>query len=421
MNDLEISTLLLILLGLTFFVAFFAGSETGMMSMNRYRLRHMAKNNVRGAKLTQKLLERPDRLISTILIGNNFINNFAAAIATVIGLRLLGDGGLETATAIITIVMLIFGEVMPKTFAALKPERFALPASYVLAPMLKIMYPIVWAINMISNSLLKLVGLNVEDAGPENLSREELRTIIHEAGAMIPRRHQKMLLSILDLENSTVEDVMVPINEIEGIDINDDMNSILTQLRSAQFSRVPVYDTEINNPIGVLLLRKMARAIGQNELNKEIILQQLEEPYYIPEGTPLNTQLVNFQREKKRIGLVVDEYGDVKGLVSLQDILEEIVGEFTTARIGINSFLHPQADGSFIVEGSAHVREINRDTGWKLPTTGPKTLSGLLIETLEHIPESNICLKLGEFKIEILAVKDNMIKSARIIPPPARQ
>ncbi|HET8706068.1 MAG TPA: CNNM domain-containing protein, partial [Pseudomonadales bacterium] len=264
MNDLDISTLLLILLGLTFFVAFFAGSETGMMSINRYRLRHMVKNNVPGAKITQKLLQRPDRLISTILIGNNFINNFAAAIATVIGLRLLGDGGLETATAIITFIMLIFGEVMPKTFAALKPERFALPASYILLPMLKIMYPVVWTINVISNTLLKIFGLNVEEAGPEHLSREELRTIIHEAGAMIPRRHQKMLLSILDLEHSTVEDVMVPISEIEGIDINDDLNNILTQLRSAQYSRVPVYDTDINNPIGILLLRKMARALGQN-------------------------------------------------------------------------------------------------------------------------------------------------------------
>ncbi len=417
MKDLDITTLSIILVVMTFFVAFFAGSETGMMSMNRYRLRHMVKKNVPGAKLTQELLERPDRLISTILIGNNFINNFAAAIAAVIGLRLLGDAGLETATATITFIMLIFGEVMPKTFAAMKPERFALPSAFILAPLLKIMYPIVWAINLISNSILKLFGVNVEEAGSEHLSREELRTVIHEAGAMIPRRHQKMLLSILDLENSTVEDVMVPSNEIEGIDINDDLNNILTQLRSAQYSRVPVYDGEVNNPIGILLLRKMSRILGQHELTKEAIRQQLEEPYFVPEGTPLNTQLVNFQREKRRMGLVVDEYGDIKGLVSLQDILEEIVGEFTTAKIGSSSVMQQQADGSFIVDGSANVREINRDTGWKLPIKGPKTLSGLLIETLEHIPDSNICLKLGEFKIEILAVKDNMIKSARIIPP----
>jgi Mg2+/Co2+ transporter CorB len=385
-----------------------------MMSINRYRLSHQANSGERAAKRVLRLLSRPDRLIGVILIGNNFVNNLAASIATIIAIHFFGDvSGPAIATAALTIVILIFAEVTPKTFAAVKPERIAYPASVALEPLLKLFYPFVWLVNAISNGLLRLLGIRDIDGSADNLTRDELRTVVHEAGTMIPRRHQTMLLSILDLENVTVNDIMVPRQEIAGIDLDDDLETILAQIRSSQHTRVPVYKGDINNIIGILHLRNAARFLSKPEVTKAAIVQEAREPYFIPESTPLHTQLLNFQQHKRRIGIVVDEYGDVEGLATLEDILEEIVGEFTTDEAATHREIHPQDDGSYIIEGTTNIRDINKVLAWQLPTDGPKTLNGLILEHLEAFPDAPACLQLGAIRMEILQIKDNLITSAR--------
>lgn len=413
-DDIPLGLLLTLLLLLICLSAFFSSSETGMMSINRYRLSHQANSGGRAAKRALRLLSRPDRLIGVILIGNNFINNLAAAIATIIAVHYFGDvSGPAIATLTLTIVILIFGEVTPKTYAAVKPENIALPASFVLEPLLKLLYPVVWLVNAISNGLLRLLGIRDLDGSADNLTRDELRTVVHEAGTMIPRRHQTMLLSILDLENVTVNDIMVPRQEIAGIDLDDDLETILAQIRSSQHTRVPVYKGDINNIIGILHLRNAARFLSRPEVTKAAIVQEAREPYFIPESTPLHTQLLNFQQHKRRIGIVVDEYGDVEGLATLEDILEEIVGEFTTDEAATHREIHPQDDGSYIIEGTTNIRDINKVLAWQLPTDGPKTLNGLILEHLEAFPDAPACLQLGAIRMEILQIKDNLITSAR--------
>jgi Mg2+/Co2+ transporter CorB len=387
---------------------FFSSSETGMMALNRYRLRHLVKIKHRAATKTNILLGRPDRLIGLILLGNNLVNFVAASIATIIGIRLLGDIGPAVATVITVVIFLIFAEVMPKTVAALHPE----------SPLMKILYPGVWLINRVANTLLKLFGIQASETTDDPLTQEELRTIVREAGSLIPQRHQLMLISILELEKVTVDDIMVPRNEMIAIDINDSANEIIDLLYHCQHIRIPVFEDDIDNVIGMLHVRQISRILDdKDEFLPEDLRKIITEPYYIPEGTQLHTQLRNFQRNKKRIGLVVDEYGVIQGLVTFDDILEEIVGEFTTDMQDFNLDIREQEDGAYLVDGTATIREINRQLRWKLPTKGPKTLNGLILEMLEQIPETGTSLRIGKYTIEITQVTDNAVKMAKITAP----
>jgi Mg2+/Co2+ transporter CorB len=416
MSELSASFLIAIILVLTALSAFFSSSETAMIGLNRYRLRHLVKQKHRGARKANQLLRRPDRLLGVILIGNNLANFMAASVATVIGLRFFGDSGVVITPIVLTIFFLIFAEVAPKTLAAQTPERIAFPASHVLTPLLRVMYPLVFSINAVANTLVKPF-LSRAKRESDSLSVEELKTVVNE-GAGLGSQDQSMLISILDLQNVTVNDIMVPRNEIVGIDIDDEIVEILNVLANSQHTRLPVYKENINNIIGMLHLRRVARHLprqsGTEQLSRADIMQLTEDPYYVPEATQLPTQLLNFKKEKKRIALIVDEYGDVQGIVTLEDILEEIVGEFTTDFAAKVSEIHPQQDGSYLIDGMALVRDINRVLDWDLPTEGPKTLSGLVLEHLETIPENNLCLRVDDYLIETLQIKDNVIKNLKI-------
>jgi len=421
-DDSSLLALLLSFLALIIASAYFSSSETGMMSLNRYRLRHLARSNHAGAKRASKLLESPDKLIGVILIGNNFVNFLAASIATSIAIALFGDPSPILTAVVLTLVVLIFAEVTPKTIAALHPEKIAYPSSLLLALLLKLLYPVVWIVNVVSNALVRLIGFSSEANGNENqLTPEELRTVVYESGGRIPRRRHGMLMNILDLERVTVDDILVPRHELVGIDIEDDLNDILLQISSAQHTRLPVYKHDIDNIVGVLHLRSTGKLIGIEELNKSALLQETAEPYFIPEGTPLHTQLFNFQKKKERMAVVVDEYGAVKGIITLEDILEEIVGEFTTDLAASSKDIHPQEDGSFLIDGSASVRDINKVLSWDLESSGAKTLNGLLTESLESIPDSSVCINLDGYYAEIVQVKDNVIKTVKMWRAPQAQ
>ncbi len=421
MDEISLSALGISLFILIILSACFSASETAMMSLNRYKLRHLAQAKHPGAMRAQRLLDRTDRLIGLILLGNNFVNILASAIATVIALRLLGQAGIAIATGILTFVILIFAEVTPKTLAALHPERVAFPASYILEPLLKMSYPLVWLVNIMANSLLRLVGVSSKTDAMQQLSREELRTVVNEAGALIPRQHQEMLIGILDMENVTVNDVMVPRNEIVGIDINDDDQIILKQLIHSQHTRLPVFRDNVENVVGFVHARNALHILAAGDFNKEKLLGICREPYFIPESTPINTQLLSFQREKRRVAFVVDEYGDIQGLVTLESILEEIVGEFTTDIAATIKDVHPQDDGTYLVDGAAFVRELNRTMNWDLPTSGPKTLNGLIIEYLESIPETGTSVLIAGYPIDIVHTSNNAIKTVRIHPDSRRE
>jgi Mg2+/Co2+ transporter CorB len=421
-DDSSLLALLLSFLALIIASAYFSSSETGMMSLNRYRLRHLARSNHAGAKRASKLLESPDKLIGVILIGNNFVNFLAASIATSIAIALFGDPSPILTAVVLTLVVLIFAEVTPKTIAALYPEKIAYPSSLLLALLLKLLYPVVWIVNVVSNALVRLLGFSSEANGNENqLTPEELRTVVYESGGRIPRRRHGMLMNILDLERVTVDDILVPRHELVGIDIEDDLNDILLQISSAQHTRLPVYKHDIDNIVGVLHLRSTGKLIGIEELNKSALLQETAEPYFIPESTPLHTQLFNFQKKKERMAVVVDEYGAVKGIITLEDILEEIVGEFTTDLAASSKDIHPQEDGSFLIDGSASVRDINKVLSWDLESSGAKTLNGLLTESLESIPDSSVCINLDGYYAEIVQVKDNVIKTVKMWRAPQNQ
>jgi len=397
--------------------AYFSGSETGMMSLNRYRLRHLEKQKHKGAKRVSKLLERPDRLIGLILIGNNLVNIAASAIATVIGLRLFGDMGILIATIALTLVILIFAEVTPKTLAALYPEKIAFPSSILLSILLKLLFPLVVVVNWITNGFLMILGINSEQREQHSLSSEELRTVVNESGALLHQRDQDMLVSILDLEKVSVEDIMIPRSELVGIDVNDDWKKIQKQLTQANHTRVLLYRDSIDDVVGYIHARDALKLLSKNQFSKTTLLRAVRELYFIPEGTPLNIQLLKFQHAKERLGLVVDEYGDIQGLVTLEDILEEIVGDFTTTMTPTTSDeVTLQPDGSYLVDGSASIRDINKEMSWKLPTDGPKTLNGLIIEYLEEIPQNNISLRISGYPVEIIDVADNKIKTVRVMP-----
>ena len=389
---------------------FFSSSETSMMAINRYRLRHLVKKRHKGAKRVSKLLERTDKLLGLILIGNNFVNILASALATVIAIRLWGDVGIFYVTIFLTLVILIFAEVSPKTIAALKPESIAFPASYILRPLLKILEPIVSLIGGISNSLTRLLGLNPEKVVDEELTSEELRTILQSSG--MPERQLNMLLGIFDMDYLSVNDVMIPKIEIEGIDIKKDINEIIKELNRIKFTYIPVYKDNIENITGFISSNNKADFLGLESPSKTSLRTFLEEPLFIPENTSLNKQLANFQLESRRVGLIVDEYGDIEGLITLRDILEIIVGEITSDTVEKMDIM-PQADGSFILEGSMVIRDINRRIKWDLPTDGPKTLSGLILETAQSIPESNMGISIGEYRFETVLIKDNVVKLAR--------
>jgi Mg2+/Co2+ transporter CorB len=407
------------LTGLLILAAFFAGSETALMSLNRYRLRHRANAGHRGARLAEKLLAHPDRLIGLILLLSTIVNVAAPMLVGFIALRLGGELWVASGATILAFVLLIFCEVAPKTFGALHPERLAIPASYIYAPLLWLLYPFVWATNLLANGVLRALGVPAQQAA-NSLSSEELRTVVAEAGAMIPHRHQQMLVSILDLENATVEDIMVPRTEIVGIDIDDDWDRIVEQLRQSQHTRLPVYEGEIDRIIGLLHMKQVVHELARGRLDRETLIEvsRAREAYFVPSGTTLNTQLLNFQRDKRRMAFVVDEYGDIQGLVTLEDILEEIVGEFTTdPATMMHKDVHAEADGSFVANASATIRALNRSMRWNLPTNGPKTLNGLIVEFLETLPEVGTTLKLADYMLEVLQTGDNAIKTVRIRPP----
>ncbi|CAG21372.1 HlyC/CorC family transporter [Photobacterium profundum] len=423
MDDISTGALFSLLILLLIISGYFSGSETGMMSLNRYKLRHLANQGHRGAKRVEKLLARPDRLIGLILIGNNLVNILASAIATIIGMRLYGDLGVAIATGALTLVVLVFSEVTPKTLATIYPERVSYLSSIVLNVLMKVLYPLVWFVNGITNGFLLLLGLKVDNMNSSKLNSAELRTIVDEAGGLIPRRHQDMLLSILDLENVTVEDLMVPRSDIAAININDDWKSITRQLIHSAHGRIVLYRDTIDEVVGMLRVREAYRLMMEkNEFSKANLLRAADEVYFIPEATPLNTQLLKFQRNKERIGLIVDEYGDIQGLITLEDILEEIVGEFTTSIAPtLAEEVTSQADGSLLIEGSANIRDLNKSLNWSLPTDGPRTLNGLILEQLEDIPDNQLSLEVAGHQMVIMDVSDNMIKLVKILPATLKQ
>ncbi|CFQ47429.1 hemolysins and related proteins containing CBS domains [Yersinia frederiksenii] len=417
MDHVSTSTLIIILVIMVIVSAYFSASETGMMTLNRYRLRHLSKQGNRAARRVEKLLRRPDRLISLVLIGNNLVNILASALATIVGIRLYGNAGVAIATGVLTFVVLIFAEVMPKTIAALYPERVAFPSSVLLAPLQKIMLPLVWLLNTITRGLMRLCGIRGNVHSSDAVSKDELRSIVNESHSQISRRNQDMLISVLDLEKVTVGDIMVPRNEVVGIDINDDWKSIMRQLTHSPHGRIVLYRQSLDDAIGMLRVREAYRLMTEKkEFNKENLLRAADEIYFIPEGTPLNVQLVKFQRNKEKVGMIVDEYGDIQGLVTVEDILEEIVGDFTTSMSPtLAEEVNPQSDGSVLIDGSASVRELNKAFNWSLPVDA-RTINGMLLEELEDIPQIDAQVRIGNYLIDVLDVQDNMIKRVRVTP-----
>lgn len=394
--------------------AFFSGSETALMMVNRYRLKARAKKRHRGALLTQHLLNDTERLLGLILMCNTAINVVAGAIATLIGLRLYGESGVALATGILTLLLLVFSEVTPKTLAALKPERIALPAAYVYSILQYPLYPLVMVITTAGKGVLRLFGIKPEDAAHHALNAEELRAAVGEAGALIPQRHQRMLLSILDLERATIEDIMVPRNEIFGLDLSDDWDTIRRDIVEAEHTRLPVFNGSIDDLRGIVHLRHLIKPAVENRMDRETLMAMVHAPYYIPEGTSLNRQLLNFQEQKQRTGFVVDEYGDIQGLVALDDILEEVVGEFTSDPATRFKNIQRNSDGSVLARGSMSLRSLNRALGWKLPTQGPKTLNGLILEQLEELPQPGKRLHISGYTIEIVEIRANTVNRARL-------
>lgn len=416
MEDIPLSVLFITLFLLLLLSAFFSGSETGLMTLNRYRCRHLAEKKHPGAMRAMQLLKRQDRLIGLILLGNNLVNVLASTLTTIIALRLGGEIGIAIGAGLLTLVILVFAEVTPKTLAALHPERIAFPAAYIYVPLLKMLYPVVWLVNTIANGLLKTIGVRPEEGVTDALSAEELRTVVMEAGSLIPKRHQSMLLNLIDLENATVEDIMVPRNEVTGIDLDDDQDEINKLITTAQYTHLPVYRENIDQVIGILHLRDVLPLLQHDQLDAAVIEKTAREPYFIPEGTSLTRQLLNFQREKRRIGFAVDEYGQIQGLVTLVDILEEIVGEFTSDPTAGFDEIISQDDGTWLVNGSVNIRELNSALQMSLDVDGPRTLNGLIIEHLEMIPAPGTSLLLDNHPVEIIQMKENRVKTVRIHP-----
>lgn len=419
MNNAPLSWLFGLICVCLMLSAFFAGSETALMSLNRYRLRHLARAGHRGAQLAEQLLKRPDRLIGIMRIGDTLSNVVATFTTTLVALRLGGDSVVAAAGGLLILALLVFSEITPKTIGALYPERFGFIAAYIYWPLLKLLWPLVWVVNGFTHGILKLLRISADEAPLHSMSSEELRSVVTEAGALIPKRHQRMLLSILDLEKITVEDIMVPRSEISGIDIEADWDVIARQLQSSQHTRMPVYEGSIDKVLGFVHARQVLHLLSQEEGGgKEGLREILREALFVPEGTQLQRQLLNFQNAKKRIGLVVDEYGDIQGLVTLEDILEEIVGEFTTDPAAHHKDVYKESETTVLINGSANVRSLNRVMHLKLPTDGPKTLNGVILEFLESIPQPGTAFKLAGYSFEVVQTTDNAVKTVRLFLPP---
>jgi Mg2+/Co2+ transporter CorB len=412
-DDIPLSLLFGALVLCLILSAFFSGSETALMTLNRYRLQHLVKQKHKGAITANHLLQRPDRLMGLILLGNNFVNTLASSVATIIAIRVFGDDSIPVAAALLTLILLIFSEVTPKTLAALKPEAIAFRAANIYSPALKIFYPIVWFVSIFTELLLRLFGVNVSKNHKKAINKEELKSILADSEHLMPQKYQNMLMGILDLESATVEDVMTPRNEITGIDLEDPIETIIEQIRHSPHTRLPVYKKTIDRVIGFLHLRIVLSQISHKDFDKQKITEHLLKPVFIHACTSLHKQMQFFKEEKLRIGLVVDEYGDVQGLVTLNDLLQEIVGELINDEINVNQ----QSDGSYLVDASVTVRELNRITQWNLPTEGPKTLNGLITEFMEIIPKPGTSLKLHGYVIEILKSDDKTIKLVKFNPP----
>ncbi len=412
----DVVLLILSLIALIFISGFFSGSETGLMSLNRYRLRHQAREGNKAAIRVNKLLERPDRLLGIILIGNTFANILASSIATILFIKLLGEYGVVVSTILLTFIVLIFAEIAPKTVAALYPQTVAYGASLVLTLLLKILYPIVWIANGVVNNFLKIFGIQVDKTSVDKLSMDELRTVVLESKGRISPLHQDMLLRILEMEEITVDDIMIPRTDIRGIDLNEEWPVLLNNLTSSAHTKLPLYRDDIDNVVGIIHLREALNLLGQNKLDKASLNKLAKEVYFVPEGTPLHIQLFNFRKAQRRSALVVDEYGDIIGLVTIEDILEEIVGELSTEVPSVWKSIITQTDGSYIVDGSVNLRELNRIMDWQFPLDGPKTLGGLLVEYYQEIPQAGICMRINDYPLEILSVEDKLIKQVKILP-----
>lgn len=414
MNDIPLSVLFGVLALMLLLSAFFSGSETSLMTLNRYRLRHLVKQKNLSAIRVNKLLQRPDRLISLILLCNNFVNTFAASLTTVIAIRLFpnDESSIAVGAVCLTIFMLIFSEVTPKTLAALQPELLAYPSSWIYPPLQRLFYPVISFVNIFVKMLLWMVRIDIKKNRNDSLNTDELKSIITEAESLMPIRYQKMLLGILDLESATVEDIMTRRNEIAGIDLEAPLEEIIERIKTSAYTRLVVYKKSIDRVIGFLHLRKVLVEVNNEDFDKQSIINLLTKPVFIPESTPVHAQLMSFKNEQIRIGLVVDEYGDVQGLVTLDDLFQEIVGELIT---DVNTAARKQSDGSYLVDGDISVRELNRIAQWSLPTEGPKTLNGLIIELLETIPEPNTRVNLHDHPIEIIACDKNTVTLVKFL------
>lgn len=418
MTHTELLPLVFILAGLILLSAFFSASETAMMALNRYRLRNLANKGHRSARLALHLLHHPDRLLSTILLGNNVANLTAASVASVIALRVYGEAAIAVSGFLLTLVVLVFAEVAPKTLAASHPERVAFLASYPLFGMQKLFYdwiPVIRLVNILGTGLLRPFGI-VPRRASTSLDTEELRIAVRDSEAHLSRQHQEMLLRILELESMTVDDVMLPRTDIEAIDLDDDWDDIVDQLATSHHTRLPVYRGSMDHMEGVLHLRKVLHLSRTNNFNRESLEKLIVPPYFIPEGANLMQQLLNLQGQRRRFGLVVDEYGDLKGLVTVEEILEEIVGEFTDNTPAMDRQAHSRSDGSYVVKGSINIRDLNRRFGWDLPTDGPKTLNGLILEHMESIPEAGTSVLLNNYAMEIMQTRGTGISVVKITP-----
>ena len=399
---------------LLFLSAFFSGVETAMMSLNRYRLKHLVKENNKGAIRADKLLKRPDRLLGVILIGNNFVNILAASLTTVLCLNLFGDSGVVIGSIALTLIILIFAEITPKTFAALNSEKVALPASLVLKYLQKILRPLVVFVNFFTNFFMRLTGTK-ETTFNEDLSPEELKSVLENSGDLIPKKYQDMLISVLELDKVSVDEVMTQRSEIIGIDINQSIENILNSLQNNQKDFLPVYDESLDELRGIIDLYGITSFLSNEDKSIENLIDSLEEAYFTPENTPLSTQLFNFQKNKKTTAVVIDEYGSVKGIVTIKDVLEEIVGELATDIDKESVEIMEQKDGSYLIDASVSLRELNKKLDWELPINGAKTLNGLIIDKIETIPENNIKIEIENYLIETVLIRNNMIKIARVL------
>ena len=418
MDDISIQTLVILFLVLIVVSGFFSISETSMMALNKYQLRHLAKKKHLGAKKTLNLLTQTDRLLGSILLGNNLSNTAAAALVTAITFKMLGESelSLTIATLIVTVALLIFSEITPKIIGASFPEKIALPASYILEPLMRLMHPFV----LVANSIVKVIlwGLRIKPI-PGNqasqLSQEELRTLVLEGGNYLPRKHQSMLINLFDLQAITVEDLMVPRNKIEAIELNSPIEKIRSEIITSNHTRLPVLKGNPDEIVGVMHLRKLLNVSEDNRITIESIEQILREPYYIPKDTNLLTQLQNFQERNERIAYIVDEYGDLMGLITIEDIIEEIVGEFTTQSPLFTSSAKQMKDGSLVLDGALTLRDLNRDFQLEFPVDGAKTLNGLILDHLQQIPEAGISIQISHYYLEILQTKDKSVKSVKLI------